>query len=81
MKRVHWAVVTEKVQCQDATVYEVANLQNFKMECCDCGLIHNFQFFPVDKSGTPIPNARLLLSAVRNTRLTKSNRKKKKLED
>jgi hypothetical protein len=77
MKRVNWAVVTEKVQCQDATVYEVANLQNFKMECCDCGLIHNFQFFITDKKGTPIPGARLMLSAVRNVRLTKSNRKKK----
>lgn len=81
MKKVHWAVVTEKVQCQDTTVYEVANLQNFKMECCDCGLTHNFQFFIIDKSGTPVAGARLMLSAVRNTRLTNANRKKKKLEE
>lgn len=79
-KRVHWAIVTEKVQCKDDTLYEVANLQKFMMECCDCGLIHNFQFFIADKSGVPVPGARLMLSAARNDRLTKSNRKKKKLE-
>lgn len=81
MRLVHHAVVTEKVQCQDATVYEVANLQNFKMECCDCGLIHNFQFFITDKQGTPVPGARLMLSAVRNKRMTDRNRKQKKLEE
>lgn len=81
MKKVRRGDVTEKVQCQDATLYEVANLQNFKMECCDCGLVHNFQFFITHKNGTPVPGARLMLSAVRNKRLTNASRKKKKLEE
>ena len=42
-------------------------MSNYKIECCDCGLIHKMDFIIVDeKTGEPINGASVIFRAYRS---------------
>lgn len=51
------------------TFHRVAK-KDFKMGCCDCGLVHNVDFRVVDSSGKEIKGAIVHLKVRRNSRST-----------
>jgi len=52
--------------------------KNYKMACCDCGLVHAMDFKVIDPdTNKVIKNARTILRARRHETLTKQLRKNK----
>jgi hypothetical protein len=52
--------------------------KNYKMACCDCGLVHAMDFKVIDPdTNKVIKNARAILRARRHETLTKQLRKNK----
>jgi hypothetical protein len=48
---------------------------DFRMICCDCGLVHSMNFKVIDENGNEIPNARVSMQGFRNEPHTKRERK------
>jgi hypothetical protein len=55
-------------------------LDNHKMECCDCGLVHRVTWAILTADGQEIPDAVLAMAAWRDKKLTKAARKRKESE-
>lgn len=49
-------------------------MKNYKMACCDCGLVHNMSFKIIDSESQKPVNGRVLIKASRNEKLTKQLR-------
>ena len=50
-------------------------IHGYKMACCDCGLIHDFEFAVFDEDGKEIKGA-VMFRARRNKRATSQRRRK-----
>ena len=40
-------------------------MNGYELQCCDCGLIHSFDFIILDNSGVPVNNCNVLFRAYR----------------
>ena len=40
-------------------------MRGYKMQCCDCGLIHFVDFVVIDSDGEPVNNYKVILRAYR----------------
>jgi len=54
-------------------------MSDYRMECCDCGLIHKFDFIVVDEdTGEPVNGFAVVFRAYRVQKRKKRNVKKEK---
>jgi len=62
------------IQRQDGEGFSVPSGEIYRIECCDCGLVHDFVF--VSEDGKPIG-----IAAQRNNRATSQKRRNKKFSN
>ncbi len=56
-------------QLFDFEWFQIANIEDFKLECCDCSLVHDVSW--------KIKGKKLLMRVAQNKKLTKKARKEK----